>query len=65
MQPYRFALQNDGKQIEELGSMAMPDDRDAVAFAELIARDLANGSQRGWAVAIVKGTRTVRSIPVE
>ena len=45
MSPYRFALQKDGKQIEELGSMAMPDDRDAVAFARRRALSESRGHE--------------------
>jgi len=65
MKPYRFAMQNDGKQIEELGGLAMRDDGEALAFGEQIARDLADGSQPGLAVAIFEGARTVGSVRVE
>jgi hypothetical protein len=67
MKRYRFALQQRGTQIEELGVMAMADDGDALAFAKGIARDLADSQDRraGLAIAIVKGTRTIRSIPLK
>jgi hypothetical protein len=63
---YRFALQKDGTPIEELGAMALPDDGEALAFGQRIAHDLADGQgeQAGVAVAVIKGTRTVRSIPL-
>jgi hypothetical protein len=63
MTHYRFAVHQDGTRIEELGSMSLPDDREAVEFGNGIARDL-NGWQPGLAIAIIKGNRTIRSIPV-
>jgi len=65
MPSYRFAMQNDGTQTEELGGMSMRDDGDALAFAERIARDLADDSHPGLAIAIFEGARAVGSIRVE
>jgi hypothetical protein len=64
---YRFALQNSGTVIEELGVMALPDDGEALAFGQQIARDLVDdpSQQAGVAVAVIKGARTVRSIPLK
>lgn len=59
MNSYRFALQNRDTAIEELGVMALPNDDEA--------HDLADdpGQQAGAAVAVIKGTRTVRCIPLK
>jgi hypothetical protein len=64
---YFFALQNDGAQIEALGGMSLLDDREAICFGGLIARDLAEGPDRGTGltIAITNGTRAVRKITVE
>jgi len=63
---YRFTLQADGVQIEELGVMALRDDDEAAAFGQRVARDLAKGpDQHPGAIAIIKRGRTVRRIPVE
>jgi hypothetical protein len=66
MSPYRFTLQKDDTRIEELGAMALADDREALAFGRGIARDLAGdpGQQEGVAVAVINGTRIVRTIPL-
>jgi hypothetical protein len=66
MTSYRFALQSRGTVIEELGVMALPNDDEALAFGQQVAQDLADdpGQQAGVAVAVIKGARTVRSIPV-
>jgi hypothetical protein len=67
MNKYRFALQNSGTVIEELGVMALPNDDEALAFGQQVAQDLADDQdqQAGVAVAVIKGARTVRSIPVK
>jgi hypothetical protein len=67
MNHYRFTLQKDDTRIEEIGTMTFPDDGEALAFGQQIARDLADdpGQQAGVAVAVIKGTRTVRSIPLK
>ena len=63
---YRFALQSDGVEVEDLGVMSLRDDAEATAFGERVARDLAAGPAQppGAALAIIARSRTVRSIPV-
>ena len=67
MPAYRFALQNSGTKVEELGVMVLPSDGEAVAFAEQLVRDLACDPERepGLAVTIIKSERTIRSIPIK
>jgi hypothetical protein len=43
MSIYRFVLRNPGGQVEELGFLPLPDDREAVAFGEAVGRELAQG----------------------
>jgi hypothetical protein len=67
MNNYRFALQSSGTVIEDLGVMALPDDAEALAFGQQVARDLADdpSQQADAAVAVIKGARTFRNIPLK
>jgi len=40
MSIYRFVLRTPGSQVEELGIMPLPDDKDAVVFGERIPLSL-------------------------
>lgn len=66
MTPYCFVLQKDGARIEELGTMALPSDGEALAFGAGIAEDLAGAQhqQDGAAIAVIKGSRVLRNIPL-
>ena len=71
MQVYEFALcpASDGVQslTEQLGYIALPDDKDALEFAKPIAEDLAqaNGAFHGAVVKITANNRLVGNVPVD
>ena len=65
MQKYLFVLRADASDAEQLGFMALPNDDEAIAFAEQVARDLARDPEhRDLKVAVVKDRRTVGTIPI-
>jgi len=55
---YRFTIFNKDDHVEELGSISLAGDHDALAFGEL-------ERPPGRAVAIITGQRIVQSIPLE
>jgi len=60
---YLYSLQADGTD-EKLGSMAMPDERGAVAFGERLARDLAGQGNHppNATLSVTRDKRVIRSI---
>jgi hypothetical protein len=44
MSIYRFVLRTPGGQVEELGCLPLPDDREAVAFGQSVVRDMIQGT---------------------
>ena len=72
MSIYRFVLRSGSGQVEELGCLPLPDDREAVAFGKLVvqdivqdmAQDLVQGSLRPPApvMEVIDGERTVGRI---
>jgi hypothetical protein len=68
MPRYRFDLQNNARQIEDLGGVVLADDGEALAFAKRVIRELLdkNPEQHArWSMDITEGERTVSSIPLE
>jgi hypothetical protein len=62
---YHFVLRSRAGQVEELGFMPLVDDREAVAFAETVIQDLAEGSptlHAGSVMEVTSGERSVGSI---
>ena len=64
MSIYRFVLRVPGDQLEELGALPMRDDRDAVAFAQSVVRDMTQGNpaQQAAVMEVIDGKRTVGRI---
>jgi len=62
MSIYRFVLRNHGGQVEELGYMPLPDDGEAVAFGESVARELAAENPRPYAGSVMEVTDGERAI---
>jgi hypothetical protein len=61
---YRFVLRQNG-QLEELGTIPLPDDREAIAFGKSVAREMAENDPAPYAGAImvvIEGERAVASI---
>jgi hypothetical protein len=53
MSVYRFVLRSRRGQIEELGFLPLPDDREAVAFGKTVGRELAQGEPHTGSVMVV------------
>jgi len=67
MSIYRFVLRNPAGQVEELGFLPLPDDREAVAFGKTVGRELAQGkpaSHTGSFMVVTEDERPVGKIRV-
>lgn len=64
MSIYRFVLRSRAGQVEELGCLSLPDDREAVAFGKLVVRDMIQGiaPQQAPVMEVIDGERTVARI---
>ena len=64
MSIYRFVLRSGSGQVEELGCLPLPDDREAVAFGKLVVQDLVRGILPPPApvMEVIDGERTVGRI---
>jgi hypothetical protein len=61
---YQFSLHTDAL-VEELGSMALVDDAEALALGKQVIRDLLDEDDEqcsGWTLEIIEGDRRVASI---
>ena len=61
---YQFSLHTD-TEVEELGSMALVDDAEALAFGKQVIRDLLDKDDdhcSGWTLEIIDGDRRIASI---
>jgi hypothetical protein len=67
MSIYRFVLRVPGDQIEELGALPMRDDREAVAFARSVVREMTQGNpaQQAAVMEVIDGRRTVGHIQTD
>jgi hypothetical protein len=64
MSVYRFVLQQNG-QLEELGTIPLPDDNEAIAFGKTVVREMVENDPAPYAGAImdvIEGERAVGSI---
>jgi hypothetical protein len=64
MPRYLYILKSNGSS-ERLGNMVLLDDMDAIVFGKQLVRDLAGQDKLGGALAIIRGKRTVSSIPIK
>jgi hypothetical protein len=64
MSIYRFVLCGPGAAVEELGSLLLRDDSEAVAFGQSVVRDMVQGAspQQAAVVEVIDGERTVSRI---
>jgi hypothetical protein len=62
---YRFSIQSaDGRDREDTGDIALPDDDTAFAFGHAMIWDLRDVAQYGgWTLSVADGERTVCDIP--
>jgi hypothetical protein len=67
MSIYRFVLRVPGDQVEQLGALPLRDDRDAIAFAESVVRDMVQGNpaQQPVVMEVIDGDRTVGRIQTD
>jgi hypothetical protein len=61
---YRFVLTTPSAQVEELGTMTLRDDKEAVAFGNLVVREMMEGLPRPapQVMEVIAGKRTVARI---
>ena len=67
MSIYRFVLRNPDGQVEELGFLPLPDDREAVAFGTTVGRELVQGApipRTGLVMVVTEDERPVGKIRV-
>ena len=67
MSIYRFVLRHPGGQVEELGFLPLPDDREAVAFGKTVGRELVQGAptpHTGLVMVVTEDERPVGKIRV-
>jgi hypothetical protein len=65
MSIYRFVLRKPCGQVEELGTIPLPDDSEAIAFGERVVRDLVKDDPApytGTIMDVIEGSRSVSSI---
>jgi hypothetical protein len=68
MSIYRFVLRSGSGQVEELGCLPLPDDREAVAFGKLVVEDMIQDLVQGTlpphapVMEVIDGERTVGRI---
>ena len=68
MSIYRFVLRVSGAQVEALGALPLRDDREAIAFAQSVVRDMIQGApsqEVSPVVEVISGGRTVGRIQAD
>jgi hypothetical protein len=68
MSIYRFVLRNANGEVEQLGFMPLPDDKEAVAFGETMVRELVEGNPTPYVDSVMEvsdGGRAVGNIQAD